>query len=125
MTRLIDEVLRLERARCAALLAGDAPALAALLDEGLRYTHSSGRRDGRDGYVDTIASGRTRYLQIDTYEIEARSVGTAVLLEGSLRMTLVAKGVEKSMHNRFTAVWRTDGASPRLTAFASTPVTQG
>lgn len=125
MTELIDEVLRLESARCAALLAGDVPALCALLDESLRYTHSSGRRDDRDGYIDTIESGRTRYLRIDTYEIDARSVGTAVLLEGSLRMTLVAKGVEKSMHNRFTAVWRTDGASPRLTAFASTPIAQG
>ena len=125
MTELIDEVLRLERARCAALLAGDVPALSALVDEALRFTHSSGRLDDRNGYIDTIASGRTRYLHIDTYELNARMVGTTVVLEGSLRMTIVAKGVEKRMHNRFTAVWRTDGASPRLTAFASTPIAQG
>jgi len=125
VTELIDEVLRLERARCDALLAGDVPALSALCDEDLVYTHSSGRRDDRDGYVNTIAPGRTRYLQLDPYEINARCVGTTVVLEGSLRMTIVSKGVEKRMHNRFIAVWRTDGASPCLTAFASTPIAEG
>ncbi|HRE06045.1 MAG TPA: DUF4440 domain-containing protein, partial [Opitutaceae bacterium] len=42
-----DDVIAAERARGRALVAGDAPALAALLADDLVYVHSSGKRESK------------------------------------------------------------------------------
>jgi hypothetical protein len=53
---LEQQALALDDLRCKVLLAKDGPGLAALLDEGLTYTHASGRRDTKDTYVDSVAT---------------------------------------------------------------------
>lgn len=122
MTDIVARTLSLEKLRLEALLSGDAAKLSPLIDEHLVYTHSSGRRDDRAAYLDSVTSGRTKYLSIDPYELSARTAGEVVILEGTARLSVISSGIQKNMHNRFTAVWTTSGGSPKLTAYASTPV---
>jgi ketosteroid isomerase-like protein len=117
---LEQQALALDELRCKVLLAKDGPGLAALLDEGLTYTHASGRRDTKDTYVDSVATQRVQYLQLDREEVTARVIGTAIIVEGKVKMKISSAGAEKSLHNRYLAVWTTTSGKPLLTAWAST-----
>ena len=109
---LEQEALRLDALRC--------KVLAALLDAGLTYTHASGRRDTKDSYVDSVATQAVQYLQLDREEVTARVIGTAVIVEGKVKMKISNASGEKSLYNRYLAVWTTTSGKPLLTAWAST-----
>jgi hypothetical protein len=49
----------------AAMIAGDAQKMKALTADTLTYGHSSGRVQDQAAFIDTIASGQTRYKRID------------------------------------------------------------
>lgn len=115
-----QEALKLDARRCEVLLACDGAGLAAIIDEGLTYTHASGRRDTKATYVDSVASGRSKYVRLDREEVTARSVGNAVLVEGRVNMTVVVEGVEKNLYNRYLGVWTAVSGKLLLTAWAST-----
>jgi len=117
---LEQQALALDELRCKVLLAKDGPGLAAILDEGLTYTHASGRRDTKDTYVESVATQRVQYLQLDREEVTARVVGNAVIVEGKVKMKISSAGVEKSLYNRYLGVWTTTSGKPLLTAWAST-----
>ena len=117
---LEQQALALDEQRCKVLLAKDGPGLAALLDEGLTYTHASGRRDTKDTYVQSVATQTVQYLQLDREEVTARVIGTAIIVEGKVKMKINSGGVEKSLYNRYLAVWTTTSGKPLLTAWAST-----
>ena len=89
---LEQQALALDELRCKVLLAKDGPSLAAILDEGLTYTHASGRRDTKDTYVDSVATQRVQYLQLDREEVTARVVGNAVIVEGKVKMKISSAG---------------------------------
>ena len=113
-------VLQLDEQRCKVLVAKDGPGLAALIDAGLTYTHASGRRDTKESYVDSVATKRVQYLQIDREEVTARVAGTSVIVEGKVRMKIHSDGVDKNLYNRYLGVWTTTSGKPLLTAWAST-----
>ncbi len=117
---LEQQVLALDEQRCKVLVAKDGPGLAALIDAGLTYTHASGRRDTKESYVDSVATKRVQYLQIDREEVTARVVGTSVIVEGKVRMKIHSDGVDKNLYNRYLGVWTTTSGKPLLTAWAST-----
>lgn len=117
---LEELVLSLDEQRCKVLVAKDGPGLAALIDTDLTYTHASGRRDTKDSYVDSVATQRVQYLQIDREDVTARVAGTSVIVEGKVRMKIHSDGVEKNLYNRYLGVWTTTSGKPLLTAWAST-----
>lgn len=49
----------------AAMIAGDAQKMKALTADTLTYGHSSGKVQDQAAFIDTIASGQTRYKRID------------------------------------------------------------
>ncbi|QUT07191.1 nuclear transport factor 2 family protein [Sphingobium phenoxybenzoativorans] len=55
----------LERRRLAAARAGDIAALAQLLHDDFMFIHSNGRIDGRDDYLQLLASGNLTYREMD------------------------------------------------------------
>ncbi len=114
------EALRLDSLRCEALLKGDAALLGTLVSPALRYRHSTGRLDSRDSYLAGVASGTTRYLKIDREEIGARAVGTAVIVEGRVRLEVELEGERRTMSNFWLSVWAMEGGSLVMTAWAST-----
>jgi ketosteroid isomerase-like protein len=67
----IQEIEQLERRRFDAQIAKDLPTLETIFADDLIYTHSNGHQDGKASYIASIASGQSRYDQVD---IEALTV---------------------------------------------------
>ncbi len=110
------------QARRSALLAHDLGALATLLDETLRYTHSNGACEDRAGYLQALAGDAYRYHAIDEQDVEAFDVGGALWCCGRVRMHATVHGHERRMDNRFVAVWRRSADGLRLAAYGATPI---
>jgi len=120
---LATEITKAEARRCAAMLAGDARALEAVLDPCLQFHHSNGNVDDRAAFMAKIAAGRIVYAGIAWEEERVESLGEHVaLLTGKMITDVKVEGVDKRLLNRVMTVWlRTDGIW-RLTAFQSTPL---
>ena len=115
-------VLAAEQARCAAMLANDGNALAALLDDRLSFHHSSGAVDDKPAYLAKMAAGTISYVSIDWSEskLTALTPGTA-LLTGRMDTVVNVAGERKDLANRVLEAWaRSDDAAWRMVAFQST-----
>ncbi|MGE0622144.1 MAG: nuclear transport factor 2 family protein [Pseudomonadales bacterium] len=117
-----DGVLRADAQRRAAMVAGDVTALGALLDDELIWTHSSGKTDGRQSFLDGIASGVVRYLALDTEAVQVIRRGEVFVCHGLLNGRASRDGVEKALSNRFLSVWVHEAGSFRMLAWQSTGV---
>ncbi len=116
-------VLAAEQRRCAAMLANDGAALAALLDARLSFTHSTGVVDGKDAYLAKMAAGRIVYVAIDWSDAAVTVLApNAALLTGRMINDVEVEGVAKRLNNQVITVWGRDDAAWRLIAFQSTPL---
>src|SRR2546425_605476 len=77
---LREEVLMLERNRADAMVRQDLEALASLLADDLSYTHSDGRTDTKESFLDLVAGPALRYLGIDYANQEVLDCGDAVVV---------------------------------------------
>jgi ketosteroid isomerase-like protein len=68
----IQEIEQLERRRFDAQIAKDLPTLATIFADDLIYTHSNGHQDDKTSYIASIASGQSRYDQVDIEDIVVR-----------------------------------------------------
>jgi hypothetical protein len=59
------QILDTEARRIRAMIDEDIPSLAAILADELTYTHSGGRYDTRQSFLDLIAAPATHYLGVD------------------------------------------------------------
>lgn len=118
---LFDAVIAAERDRCAAMLAGDAVALDALIDPRLHFSHATGAVDDKAGYLAKIVAGRIAYASIEWSEQKVIGFEDSALLTGRMSSVVRVEGAEKRLENRVLAVWGWDGAW-RLVAFQSTPL---
>jgi len=115
-----DSALNRDAIRCQALLSGDAERLGSIVDKDLSYTHSSGKKDTKASYLDSLASGKTKYLSLEREDVTARACGDAVIVEGKVRMHVIVDGEEKRLFNHYLAVWTCRSGEPLMTAWAST-----
>lgn len=93
--------------RVAATISGDKSRLNAIMSDDLHYAHSSGAVDTKTSYIETVSSGKTKYVGID-YEQRDFSFPTPdiALMTGRahMRVTTATGGVD--MIAGFLAVWR-------------------
>ena len=80
MQTAIDEVMELERQRCAACLAGDEAAIAAMYDDGMVYVHNGGNAENKAQYLATFR--RAKYLKMERGELTCQVHGDTALLTG-------------------------------------------
>ena len=117
------EVLAAERKRCAAMLAGDLPALDALLDARLHFSHATGAVDDKAAYIAKMAAGRIDYLAIDWSEQRVIALAEdAALLTGRMTSTVRVEGAQKRLDNRVISAWSLADGAWRVVAFQSTPL---
>lgn len=96
-----------EHRRCGAFVAGDMDAIAALLDDELRYTHSNGSVDTKASLLSLLASGAVRYEAISPKVEHVVLIGDdGVVLSGVLTTHAVLGEQVKELVGRYTAVWR-------------------
>jgi uncharacterized protein (TIGR02246 family) len=116
----VEAVEAAEAARCAAMIAGDAPHLRQLFSDDATWIHSSGQVDGREAFVEKIESGASRYLKIDRVETAVRRFGNAAIASGVAIMTALADCEPPSLRNRYVNVWALRHGRPVLVSAQST-----
>lgn len=118
-------ILQADAERYSAMREGDLMRLDALLADDLTYTHSSGSCDNKREYLAAMASGRFRYLEIRTSDVQVRIHGAVAVMVGRARFRAMVDDVERLLDNRFLSVWTRSGASWQMAAWASSPIPGG
>jgi uncharacterized protein DUF4440 len=108
---LRDEVLALQRKRADAMVREDLGILAGLLADDLSYTHSDGRRDSKESFLNLIAAPGMRYLGVDYSNQQVIDCGDVVIVRGTARIRLVREpAAPLDYHVLFLDIWaRRDG----------------
>jgi ketosteroid isomerase-like protein len=120
---LRETILACERARCAALLAGNQDGLAELLSDRLVFVHANATSDTKSSLLAKMAGGSIVYrtLVVDQETVVGLSGGTAIL---SARLTadLLVRGEPKRVSNLALSVWTREDDRWRLVAYQPTPI---
>ena len=113
-------LLAAEEARRQAMLAADVATLGTLLSETLAYTHSTGVTDGKQSYLQLLASGALRYEALEFAAPEARLIGTAGTVSAVMRATVLKGEVRRNIASTYLAVWEHTAAGWVLLAVQAT-----
>ncbi len=115
-----EAVQRVDRARLAAMMAGDGVALGRLMSEELRFVHSDGRIETKADYVKNMLAGDTQYADAKTSGVEVlKASGDVVILIGAQEMRKRLGPTWSEIKLRYMAVWRNEGGTWRMFAWQS------
>ena len=106
--------------RVAAMKSADREKLAAILSDDLRYAHSSGTVDTKQSYIESLTSGRTKYLMLD-YEERAFTFPAPgiALMTGRAHVKIANATGDVEMMLSFLSVWREENGHWRFLAWQS------
>ena len=117
-------ILAADARRFAALTRGDLAALDGLLANDLTYTHTNGQMETKAQFLETLRSGKLRFLSAKPSEQAVRVYGDIAVVTGRAEVKARAKGQEVLLPLRFTEVWVKSGGAWKLTAWQSTQVVE-
>lgn len=106
--------------RVAATKSADREKLTEIFSDDLRYAHSSGTVDTKQSYIESLTSGRTKYL---TLEYEERTftfpAPRIALMTGRAHVKVANATGEVDMLLSFLSVWREENGKWRFLAWQS------
>jgi ketosteroid isomerase-like protein len=115
------ELIAADDARVAATLAIDKAAMEKIFTDDLRYAHSNGNVDTKQSFIETLTSGKNKYLKLDYIERNFSLTSPDVaLMTGQVRVKTesAAKGT-----NEFTliflGVWKLENGTWKFHAWQS------
>ena len=116
----VISALRADKARLAAMMAGDGEALARLMSDQLRFVHSDGRVESKADYVKNLMAGDTAYADAKTSELETTQVSSdVVVVLGVQEMRKRLGPTWSEIKLRYLAVWRSENGVWRMVAWQS------
>ncbi|MBL9211880.1 MAG: nuclear transport factor 2 family protein [Opitutaceae bacterium] len=116
----VISALRADKARLAAMMAGDGEALGRLMSDQLRFVHSDGRVESKTDYVKNLMAGDTAYAEAKTSELETTQVANDVVVVIGVQEMRKRLGTEWStIKLRYLAVWRNESGTWRMVAWQS------
>ena len=118
----LDEVSKLEERRCAAMTGGDLATLESLLADTLTYTHSSAVVDDKASYVESIRSGRVKYLKVERFDTHSQVYVDTVITTGRARIDVKVSDVERNLNMRYANVWIKTPQGWQFALWQSTPI---
>jgi hypothetical protein len=116
----VISALRADKARLAAMVAGDGAALGRLMSDQLRFVHSDGRVESKADYVKNLMAGDTEYVDAKTSELETMQVtADVVVVLGVQEMRKRLGPTWSEVKLRYLAVWRNEYGEWRMVAWQS------
>ncbi len=97
-------VLDRQQQRFAAAMAQDTAALEPMLAEELRYCHTTGAVDTKATLLDTVRTGRIRWLEMHPSGMEARVYGDIGIVAGEIRQTITVSSREEPIDLRIRTI---------------------
>jgi ketosteroid isomerase-like protein len=107
-----QEIIRLEQARCRALVEADIDSLEKLVSDDVVHVHANGKADDKAAYLRMIEK-QIRFLDASREKLDVRVYGGLAVATGPLAQTIEMKESSQriAMHIMTTQVWaQRDGA---------------
>jgi ketosteroid isomerase-like protein len=105
-----EVVETLERKRFAAQVSKDFDFLEKVFADDLVYTHSSGKQDDKQAYIQSIKDGKSVYDKIEVQELNVRVYGKAAVVVGKVAITQgIASGKPTILPLKYTVVYNKNG----------------
>lgn len=114
------QISELEARRYQAMTDADVAALGELLSPDLVYTHSDATSDGKQGYLDRIASGYFDYGPVEHPEHSVVVRGDCAIVVHDMRGEVHIAGTLRQLNSRALAVWARENGRWALLAFQPT-----
>ncbi len=106
--------------RVAAILAADAARLDAIFSDELLYTHSNGKVDTKESYIQSLVTHQTVYKVYDYKEREFRLASPDIGLETAHVLITSVNGTTVNNNDlKILAVWRKEDGKWRFLAWQS------
>jgi len=106
--------------RIAAMTSPERSRLSAIFSDDLRYAHSTGAVDTKAAFIDTLTSGKTKYLRFDYLERDfSFPLPGIALMTGRVRIRAATAEGEMENALSFLAVWREENGQWRFLAWQS------
>ena len=106
-----EAVLAAQDQRWALTAGGDLDALDAMLTDDMSYTHSSSAVDSKAQFLDSLRSGKVRYISIEPEERTVRVYGSAAAVQGVAHLLVKVPDRDIDVRLRFTEMYvKQDGA---------------
>jgi ketosteroid isomerase-like protein len=116
------EIQAAEDARYRAMTSNDLDALAGLLGDDLVYTHSSAVVDDKAAYLESLRSGKVKYLAAKRDGVRIRGYGDTAVVHGHAQIEAEIHGERRSLDNLFVNVWVKRAGGWRMVHWASTAI---
>ena len=114
------QIRALEARRYEAMTAGDVAALDDLFAADLVYTHSDASVDGKQSYLEKLATGHFKYGPMSHPEHSIAVHGDFALVFADMRGEVQIAGSVRVLNSRSLAVWERERGSWVLLAFQPT-----
>ncbi|WP_431971815.1 nuclear transport factor 2 family protein [Nocardia sp. bgisy134] len=101
----IAEIYAADLRRREAQIRSDIEELSRLFDDDMLWIHASGQIDTKDTLLETLRSGKAKYLTIDTRDDSLRIKGGVAFLSGIVTIKAEMKGLERELEHRYTIAW--------------------
>jgi Domain of unknown function (DUF4440) len=120
---LSEVITTLEARRFKAMTEADLVTLERILGDDLTYTHTDGRTESKAEFIETLRSGKLRYLSIEPANEKVRSYGTTAVGTGRAVIKVRSDGKETTLQIRFIDVYLRRHGRWQLVAWQSTRLT--
>ena len=106
LSAMEQKLVDVEKERFTAQINQDIPALENLLSPDLVYCHSNGMLDTKETFINSIKSGKLKYLQMNLEEIKVRVYNhKTAILTGLCNVKILSNGQEVNTRFRYTDVY--------------------
>ncbi len=102
------------------MIAADTDTLAPLLGDDLTYIHSSGQRETKSEFLETVRSGAIRYRRIEPSQRATRRYRSVVIVTGTARVSIQQGGQDSVLSLRHTSVYAKRRGAWQLVSWQST-----
>ena len=87
-----DAVKETEMAWAKAIVVKDYPALEKILSDDINYAHSDGHKDTKASYLDSLKSGKQKYLKAEPEDVTVKIYGNTAVLTEKLKLISETNG---------------------------------
>jgi hypothetical protein len=115
-------VLEAQDQRWALTAGGDLDELEAMLTEDMNYTHSSAAVDTKAQFLETLRSGKVRYISIEPEERAVRVYSDAAVVQGVAHLLVKVPDRDIDVRLRFTEMYVKQGGAWKMALWHSTKV---
>jgi ketosteroid isomerase-like protein len=100
-----DEIVRLEHAQAAAVVAADLPTLDAIYADDFRFTHGTGEVQTKTEWLDDLRTGRRVYESREVTDLDVERHGDIAVTYGRLEIRLRRDGQNQYFSARYVRVY--------------------